>query len=144
MMLVNDILRRKGTAVVTVEPDATVAEVVDLLGQHDVGALVVSTDGAVVSGIVSERDVVRGLRDAGAGLLALPVARIMTTRVIFGVVLDSVERAMSLMSEHGIRHLPIGSNGRLEGIISIGDVVKGRIGQLESDQERLLLYISAG
>ncbi len=143
MIFVKDILLRKGASVLTVAPTATVAEVVDQLGDHNIGALVVSVDGVVVSGIVSERDVVRGLRTDGA-LMERPVATIMTTQVIFGSALDPIDRAMRLMSEHDIRHLPIGSSDQLGGIISIGDVVRSRIGQLEMDQERLLLYINAG
>ena len=143
-MLVSDLLRRKGGFVATTSPDTTVAALLDLLAEHGIGAIVVSTDGATVSGIVSERDVVRALRDSGGALLDAPVADVMTRDVIVTAPDRSLEDIMRLMTDRRIRHLPVVADGRLVGIISIGDVVKGRIDDLESDRDHLVGYISSG
>ena len=141
-MLVSDLLRRKGNFVATTAPDTTVADLLDQLAEHQVGALVVSTDGVTVEGIVSERDVVRAMRTAGAALLDAPVTDLMTRDVIVTSPGESLEKMMRLMTERRIRHVPVVANGRLTGIISIGDVVKGRIDDLESDRDQLIGYIS--
>lgn len=141
-MLVSDLLRRKGDFVATASPDLTVAALLDLLAEHQVGAVVVSDDGASVSGIVSERDVVRAMRTAGAALLERPVGELMTADVISATPTEPVENMMRLMTERRIRHVPVVSDGRLCGIISIGDVVKSRIDDLESERAHLIGYIS--
>jgi CBS domain-containing protein len=141
-VLVSDLLRRKGNFVATTAPDTTVADLLDQLAEHQVGALVVSTDGVTVEGIVSERDVVRAMRTAGAALLDAPVTDLMTRDVIVTSPGESLEKMMRLMTERRIRHVPVVANGRLTGIISIGDVVKGRIDDLESDRDQLIGYIS--
>jgi CBS domain-containing protein len=142
-MRISDILRSKGSAVVTVGPDEPVRALLARLAEHNVGALVVSADGVSVAGIVSERDVARGFH-ADPGLLDAPVSRIMTADVHTRLPDDSIEDLMVLMTEERIRHVPVvGANGVLTGIVSIGDVVKGRIKQLEFEKEQLEGYISS-
>lgn len=142
-MRISDILRSKGSAVVTVGPDEPVRALLARLAEHNVGALVVSADGVSVVGIVSERDVARGFH-ADPGLLDAPVSRIMTADVHTRLPDDSIEDLMVLMTEERIRHVPVvGADGVLTGIVSIGDVVKGRIRQLEFEKEQLEGYISS-
>jgi CBS domain-containing protein len=142
-MRISDILRSKGSAVVTVGPDEPVRALLARLAEHNVGALVVSADGVSVAGIVSERDVARGFH-ADPGLLDAPVSRIMTADVHTRLPEDSIEDLMVLMTEERIRHVPVvGADGVLTGIVSIGDVVKGRIKQLEFEREQLEGYISS-
>jgi CBS domain-containing protein len=142
-MRISDVLRGKGSTVATVEPGMSIASLVGELARHNVGALVVMTDGQVV-GIVSERDVVRQLHERGAGLLDATVAEIMTTSVVTCLPTDSVDSLAATMTERRIRHMPVLQDGALAGIVSIGDVVKSRIGELESDREQLETYIAGG
>jgi CBS domain-containing protein len=142
-MLISDLLRRKGDFVATVPPDTDVAVLLRELAEHNVGALVVSTDGATVAGIVSERDVVRAMHSVGAAILASPVSDIMTVDVTVAGPSDPVDTLMPMMTERRIRHVPVVSDGRLVGIISIGDVVKSRIDELETEREHLIDYISS-
>jgi len=142
-MLVSDLLRRKGDFVATTPPDATVATLLDRLAEHRIGALVVSPDGNTVAGIVSERDVVRALRGAGAALLDAPVSEVMTADVVTTSPGEGLEGVMRLMTDRRIRHLPVVQGGRLVGIISIGDVVAGRIDELQSDRDHLVHYINS-
>jgi CBS domain-containing protein len=140
-MKINDVIHAKSQqAVVTISPEATVRELVALLAEHNVGALVVSEDGAHVSGIVSERDVVRRLH-ADEGVLEARVSSIMTTDVRTCTGSDGVTDLMQTMTEHRIRHVPVVAEGRLTGIISIGDVVKSRIGELEFERDQLDSYV---
>ncbi|MER7547640.1 CBS domain-containing protein [Actinomadura sp.] len=140
-MRIRDILRRKGNAVATVRPDATVRQLLAVLAEHNIGAAVVSPDGASISGIASERDVVRRLHDHGAGLLDRPVSEIMTAEVRSCGPGDKVEDLRRTMTEHRFRHVPVVEDGRLAGIVSIGDVVKSAIDELESEREHLVGYI---
>ena len=141
-MRISDILRSKGAGVVTIGPEDSVRSLVAALAEHNLGALVVTTDGATVAGIVSERDVTRALH-AGPDLLDAPVAQIMTTEVHTRTPDDSIEDLMLLMTERRIRHVPVvARGGALVGIVSIGDVVKGRIGQLEFEKRQLEGYIA--
>jgi CBS domain-containing protein len=141
-MKINDILRGKGTQVVTISPDSTVRDLLSLLAEHNVGALVVSEDGASVAGIVSERDVVRLLHE-DSGALSTQVSSIMTSDV-HTVDLDvHIDDLMRLMTEERIRHVPVVVDDRLAGIVSIGDVVKSRIGELEFEREQLSKYIAS-
>ncbi len=142
-MLVSNLLEVKGNLVVTVARDATVGEVVADLTHHKVGALVVSPDGRRIDGIVSERDIVKRLSVLHTDLLDEPVSSIMSTEVRVCAPTDDVESIMNLMTEHRIRHVPVVENGRLSGIISIGDVVKSRIQQLVKDRNELMEYITA-
>jgi CBS domain-containing protein len=141
-MRISDILRSKGAGVVTIGPEDSVRSLVAALAEHNLGALVVTKDGATVAGIVSERDIARGLQ-AGPDLLDAPVSQIMTTEVHTRNPDDSIEDLMLLMTERRIRHVPVvAGNGALVGIVSIGDVVKGRIGQLEFEKQQLEGYIA--
>lgn len=140
-MRINDVLHAKPRKdVVTISPDATVRELVALLAEHNVGALIVSTDGSSVDGIVSERDVVRRL-PGGAAVLDEPVRTIMTTQVQTCEGSSAVTELMQVMTDHRIRHVPVLTDGALSGIISIGDVVKSRIGELEFERDQLDNYL---
>ncbi|XVQ07820.1 CBS domain-containing protein [Spirillospora sp. CA-255316] len=140
-MRIRDLLRRKGTTVATVRPDATVRDLLAALAEHNIGAVVVSPDGATIAGIASERDVVRRLHEHGAGLLGRPVSEIMTAEVRTCEPNADVDDLRRTMTEHRIRHLPVVEDGRLAGIVSIGDVVKSSIDELESEREYLVDYI---
>ena len=143
-MLVSDLIKRKGSAVTKASPETTVATLLDLLAEHRIGAVVVSADGGV-DGIVSERDVVRALRTTGAALLDAPISTVMTSDVVVTGPGDTVEDMMRLMTDRRIRHVPVVTqDGRLAGIISIGDVVKSRIDELEADRDQLIGYIQSG
>jgi CBS domain-containing protein len=142
-MRVSNLLEGKGSMVVTVTRDATVGDVVAELTHHRVGALVVSPDGQRIEGIVSERDIVKRLSVLNTRLLDEPVSSIMSTEVRVSAPTDDVESIMNLMTEQRIRHVPVVEDGHLVGIISIGDVVKSRIGELEKDRNELMEYITA-
>ena len=140
-MRINDVLKDKPTQdVVTISPDAGVRDLLALLAEHNVGALIVSSDGATVEGIVSERDIVRHLH-ADESILDGPVSRIMSDQVQTCEGTASVTELMQIMTEHRIRHVPVLTEGRLTGIISIGDVVKHRIGELEFERDQLDHYV---
>jgi len=129
--------------VATVSPDVTVADLLSRLAENNVGAMVVTSKSGGVRGIVSERDVVRALHRTGSGLLTEPVSTIMTTSVTTTTPDDNLENLARIMTESRIRHLPVLDDGRLAGIVSIGDVVKNRIDQLESERESLIGYIQS-
>lgn len=141
-MRIQDVLRSKGDAVYTIRPDSSVADLLESLASHNVGALVVSADGSTVDGIVSERDVVRRMHDRGVSVLDEPVSAIMTSTVTTCTEQDTVEDLMRLMTDHRIRHIPVLRDGALVGVISIGDVVKNRIGELEHERTNLIGYIA--
>jgi CBS domain-containing protein len=142
-MRIADVLRGKGGAVVTINPDATVAELLAGLAEHNIGAMVVAgPDG--IEGIVSERDVVRQLHTHGASVLSRPVETIMTSVVSTCTKEDTVDSLTLLMTENRVRHVPVLENGKLIGIVSIGDVVKTRMQELESEHEQLQSYITQG
>jgi CBS domain-containing protein len=125
-----------------IRPDATVNDLLDELAGHNVGALVVSADGSTVAGIVSERDVVRRLQDSGVAVLDGPVSAIMTSTVNTCTEDDHVDDLMRVMTDRRIRHVPVLRDGNLVGVISIGDVVKSRIGELEYERSNLIGYIA--
>jgi len=143
-MLVRTILAQKGTDVATVVPSSTVAAAVAELGRQRIGALVVSPDGRAIEGILSERDVVRGLAELGPGVLDQPVSALMTSEVTTCVSDDTADILMALMTEQRIRHLPVVESGSLCGLISIGDVVKARVGELQVETQTLHEYIHTG
>ena len=144
-MYVQSILAAKGTEVATIAPDASVRDAVALLNERRVGALVVSADGRTIDGILSERDVVRGLGSRSTAALDLAVADLMTREVTTCGDKDTIEQLMWLMTDQRIRHLPVADDdGGLAGIVSIGDVVKFRLGQLESENQALYEYITQG
>jgi CBS domain-containing protein len=141
---ISTILAEKGTEVVTVSPDHSVQSLLALLAQHKVGALVVSVDSTTIAGIVSERDIVRAL-SAGASILAEPVSTIMTSEVFVSPTDTNIDELMTVMTAQRIRHIPITSDdGLLVGIVSIGDLVKARLGELETEKAALLEYITNG
>jgi CBS domain-containing protein len=141
-MRIQDVLRHKGSAVATVTPEASVHELLAALSKHRVGALVVSADGQQVEGIVSERDVVRRLHDSGADLLTRTVSSIMTASVHTCGPEDLIDDLMRAMTERRIRHIPVVVDGNLCGIVSIGDIVKFRIDELETERRQLENYIN--
>jgi CBS domain-containing protein len=141
-MRISDILRSKGDRVVTVTPDTTVEQLLAVLAEHRIGAVVVSAAGTSVDGIVSERDVVRALAARGAPVLSEKVTAILTAEVRTvepQAELADVER---LMTEHRFRHVPVVTGGALRGLVSIGDVVKHRIDELETERSELTGYIT--
>ena len=143
-MQLSTIIAAKGVNVVTIQPDATVADLVAMLAEHNVGALVVSADGRTITGIVSERDVVHAVA-RGADSLGSPVASIMTSTVFCAPPEAHIDDLMQLMTEKRVRHIPVTDpDGVLMGIVSIGDVVKSRLGELEGERAALLDYITKG
>ncbi len=142
-MRIADVLRTKGAAVATITPETSVSGLLNELALNNIGAMVVvSTDGVV--GIVSERDVVRKLHEHGVELLRLPVSQIMTTMVATCSPTDTVDHLTALMTTKRVRHIPVVENNRLVGIVSIGDIVKQRMEELESEQRALQDYITRG
>lgn len=142
-MFVRDVLAGKGNAVATISGGATAVDLVALLAERRIGAAVVTVDGVHIDGIVSERDVARGLHAHGAALLTMPVADLMTTDVLTCVPDDRVEDIARVMTERRVRHLPVVVDGALSGIVSIGDIVKRRIDELESETDHLTNYLFA-
>jgi CBS domain-containing protein len=143
-MRISDVLRVKGAQVVTITPDTTVRRLLAVLAEHRIGAVVVSADGTAVDGIVSERDVVRALADRGVAVLSEPVTAIYTADVHTVTPSIELEEVARMMTERRIRHAPVMVDGALRGIVSIGDVVKTRIGELETERAALTDYISGG
>jgi CBS domain-containing protein len=140
---ISNLLSKKGSAVATVTPEATVSEAVASLRDHRIGALVVSSDQKHIQGIISERDVVRALAATAAAVLEDPVSSIMSRDVTTCGPDNDLLSLMSIMTEKRIRHVPVVSNDVLCGIVSIGDVVKHRIDELEKDRNELVDYINA-
>lgn len=143
-MRIADLLRHKGSNVATVLPGVSVTGLLEDLARYNVGAMVVCDEAGELVGIVSERDVVRRLNERGAELLRAPVSEIMTASVVTCEPTEAVDDLAAIMTERRIRHMPVVTDGRLVGIVSIGDVVKSRIRQLESDREQLESYIAQG
>jgi len=142
-MRVKDLLAKKGVFVATIRPGASVTEVVAVLAEHHVGALVVSGDGRRIDGIVSERDVVRALNSLGADLLGTAVRDIMTANVHTCIPTDEVRSLAAIMTDKRFRHMPVAVDGVLSGIVTIGDVVKSRVDELETEHDQLVGYISS-
>ena len=141
-MNVETILGTKGSGVATIRPNATVGAAVKELIDRNIGALVVSSDGDTVDGIISERDIVHGLAEHGAALLSLTVAEMMTRRVVTCELSDSVDQLMAEMTNRRLRHFPVVQDGRLRGIVSIGDVVKNRLDEVEYEARSLRSFIA--
>ena len=142
-MKISDILRHKGSSVVTIGPGDPVTDLLARLAEHNIGAVVVVDRDAVV-GIVSERDVVRRLNTDGSDVLSRSVSEVMTSSVVSCSPGDSVDSIGAAMTELRVRHMPVLNGGRLAGIVTIGDVVAGRIRQLEQDRVQLEGYITHG
>ena len=143
-MQLSTIIAAKGTEVITITPDSSVADLVALLAKHRIGALVVSPDGRTIAGIVSERDVVQAVA-SGPDSLKAEVSTIMTSTVFCAPADAHIDDLMHLMTDKRIRHVPIKDDeGLLMAIVSIGDVVKSRLGELEGERQALLEYITKG
>jgi CBS domain-containing protein len=142
-MAVAQILRQKGSGVVTVSPSDSVQTIVDTLAKHRIGAVVVVDAEGAISGIVSERDVVRAMSGDAGGVLRKTAADIMTAKVTTCEPSDSEAELMQLMTENRIRHLPVVSGGKLAGMVSIGDVVKLRMESIEREAEDMKTYIAS-
>lgn len=143
-MRVSGILATKGATVATISPRATVAEAADELRLHGIGALVVSADGRHIDGIFSERDLVRAIAERGERILHETVSQLMSVEVWTCAPEDSVEQLMRTMTERRTRHLPVAVDGVLAGIVSIGDIVKWRLTELEDETRQLHEYITTG
>ena len=144
-MRVSDLIRRKGGAgVTTISPNASLTEAAQELARQHIGALVVTIGGTRITGILSERDIVRHLAERGSDALAESVQAAMTSDVRTCALTDTVEELMAVMTEHRIRHLPVVEGGELAGIVSIGDVVKHRVEELEEERRHLTDYIQTG
>jgi CBS domain-containing protein len=141
-MRISDLLRVKGTRVVTVPPDTTVQRLVAVLAEHRIGAVVVSGDGASVDGIVSERDIVRALALRGTAVMSEQVTAIYTADVHTVTPETELDDVARMMTDRRVRHAPVTVDGGLRGIVSIGDVVKSRIGELETERAALTDYIT--
>ena len=142
-MSVASILKVKGGEVVTASAEATVREIASLLGQHRIGAVLITGPGGTIEGIVSERDIVAGVAKSGAEALGRPAGEVMTRDVHVCDPDDSIYEIMNVMTEQRIRHLPVVVEGELRGIVSIGDVVKQRIAEVEYEADEMKRYISS-
>lgn len=140
-MTVKTILSAKGSDVVVIEPTATLAVAARLMSEHRIGALVILGAQRRVTGILSERDIVRALAKHGAAALDHPVSQTMTREVMHCTADETVSGVMSRMTAGRFRHLPVVENGRMVGIVSIGDVVKERVEEIEHESEALRDYI---
>jgi len=141
-MRIYELLRGKGFHVITVRPDTVVTEALRLLKEYNLGAVVVSGDSKHIAGIMTERDIVRHLAE-GSDFLSGPVSSIMTEQVLTCRAEESVQSLMSTMTERRIRHLPVVDDaGALTGIVSIGDVVKSHITEVEFERDQLQGYVS--
>jgi CBS domain-containing protein len=139
---VSTILARKGAAVFTIRPDTTLAEAARVMVEHNVGALVVSADGRTLEGMISERDVVRSIAAHGADELRRPVVEVMSGEVTVCRPGNTVDQVMATMTERRIRHVPVVEDGIIAGIVSIGDIVKFRLDELEVQTAALEQYVT--
>jgi CBS domain-containing protein len=141
-MTVENILSGKSREVVTIQPHRTLSEAVRLLAERRIGAVVVSEAGETVVGIISERDLVRALASGGSAVLDDPVSSRMTSNVVTCTRRAAINEVMELMTEGKFRHVPVVENGRLTGIVSIGDIVKQRLAEVEAEHQALREYIA--
>lgn len=140
-MLVSDILRRKGRDVVCAPPTQSVTEAARLMATKGIGSVLVLSDGSI-AGILSERDIVRGLSELGTACLDKPVAELMTRTVVTCSPQERIDRVMELMTDGRFRHVPVVEHGRLVGLVSIGDVVKHRLEEAQAEVEHLSAYVA--
>jgi CBS domain-containing protein len=140
-MNVAAILKLKGGGVVTAKPDTSLLEIAQTLGQNDIGCIVIEGDDGRIAGIVSERDIVRVISQVGAKGLKEPVKSCMTEKVVTAREADTIDRLMAEMTTHRFRHMPVVEKGRLIGLVSIGDVVKLRIGEVDMEAADMRNYI---
>lgn len=136
------ILSRKDSETITIKSSAKISEAIDLLSENNIGAVIVSNDGLMVAGILSERDIIHGFQRTGSSLLETRVGDIMTTDIQTCTPSDTLRNLLAIMTERRVRHLPVIEDGRLAGIVSIGDVVKMRLDDLVTEAEALRGYIS--
>jgi CBS domain-containing protein len=141
-MYVSALLENKGANVITAAPNTTIDKAVALLAENKIGALVISADGKSVDGILSERDIVRALAEQGNDIGNADAATLMSRDVVSCAPGDTIESLMGLMTERRIRHLPVLENGKLAGIVSIGDIVKHRLAEIESEADALRQYVT--
>ncbi len=137
------ILKRKGHRVITVTPDQTIANVADLLASHRIGCIPVVDPGNHITGMISERDIVRGISQHGGSITGVRVASLMTTEITTCSPTDTVSTLMEVMTQRRIRHLPVIWDGQLHGMISIGDLVKARLDEAQQEVEALRTYIAS-
>ena len=143
--MIVSILKPRGTEVVSVAPNDPVLSVARVLTQHKIGAALVRDSAGRILGIISERDIVRGMANQGQGTTQLPAERLMTRDLVTCTPQTRVTEAMELMTRHRVRHLPVMENGELAGLVSIGDLVKARIEEAEHEAAELKAYVvSAG
>jgi CBS domain-containing protein len=143
-MNVAAILKSKGRNVVVAPSDASLLEIARVLREHGIGCVVVSGEDGKIAGIVSERDIVRGIAKSGEDVLKQPVSACMTKHVVTCKESDTIERLMSEMTAHRFRHMPVVERGRLVGLVSIGDVVRMRIAEAEMEAAAMREYIATG
>lgn len=141
-MHVAAVLKRKGSDVVTIGPDRTILEAANLLTRHRIGAVVVVSASGEPVGILSERDIIRGISKHGEGILRQPVETLMTRNLLTCRPDNTIDEVMALMSERRVRHLPVLDSGRLVGLVSIGDVVKQRLDEAALEVETLRGYVT--
>ena len=146
-MKVSDILAAKGGTkggdVIGIEPAASLEAAAKLLSKHRIGAVIIRGAGGRLAGILSERDIVRALAEGGAAALGQPVSRVMTKDVLYAQPGETVDSLLTRMTDRRIRHLPVCQNERLVGIVSIGDLVKSKISEVEAEADGLKAYIAA-
>jgi CBS domain-containing protein len=143
-MNVNSILKLKGRAVSTARPDASLLDIVQKLGAKKIGAIVVVGDNGQVAGIVSERDVIRAIAENGTAVLSLNVSDVMTRSVVSCQETSAIDELMEMMTKGRFRHLPVIEDGALVGIISIGDVVKHHLAEVEMEVSAMRNYLATG
>ena len=143
-MKIQSILNTKGRDVITVHPETTVRDAVGVICKERIGAVVVVGEDRMIDGIFSERDLIRSINEAGAATLDLPVRDVMTREVQTCTRFDAIIEVMGLMTRRRFRHIPVVENGKLIGLVSIGDAVKARIADAENEAEALKEYISTG
>jgi len=141
-MLVSDILKVKGPNVITAAPEDTLREIAATLSDHRIGAIVVVNSAGRVEGILSERDIVRAVARIGAKALEVPASEVMTRRVVSCRESDSIQYLMTRMTEGRFRHVPVIERGALVGIVSIGDVIKQRLTEYETETQAMREYIA--
>ncbi|HYZ63204.1 MAG TPA: CBS domain-containing protein [Acetobacteraceae bacterium] len=141
-MMISGILKHKGHALISVTPDMTIGEVAQVLGSRRIGAVLVLDAAEQLLGILSERDIVASLAEYGAAALDMTAAQLMTSEVQTATPGTSVNEAMSMMTDGRFRHIPVVENGRLVGLVSIGDVVKAKIGEAEQEVDSLRAYVA--
>ena len=143
-MLVSTLIKEKGARVITTEPATTVAEVADIIARERIGAVVVTEKDSEVVGIISERDIVNGLSKFGINLLKLPVSDVMTRDVFTCATTENLNQLRREMTNRRARQIPVVEKDKLIGIISIGDIVKNRLDELEDEAQQMRDYIAIG